>query len=201
MIAEVLKRLGWRNACLLFGGSVLIVLMRKSLPSYAEKLALIEIRGEPKQRVAAQDFAVTVEGFRLAHRYRTDGEYASDNETRVLQTPGIWLALAVKTEMLRKPGIIRARLRTRDGLDYSANDEQRPRVRNLNLADQPSSPGLPRTGAYFFELPPEKLPGAHVQFYVGTQVPDSLIDIDLGTGKATPAELLGEAAAEIDLKQ
>jgi hypothetical protein len=111
--------------------------------------------------------------------------------------------VVLKLEALREPGLFNARIRTRDGLIYQANGDARPRARGVNLSGVEVAPGLPATGAFFFEMPPAELPGAHLQVYWGGLTPtdmDSLIDVDLGTGARSSDALAAQTVAEIDLR-
>lgn len=202
MIRQVLRRIGWRELFWLVVGLALIVLMRKSLLSYEEKLAPIKVSAALKQRAVAGDFAVTVDGFSFAHRYKTVGEYPNKDEARVLKTSGIWVAVPVKIEALREPGSIGVRLRTREGLEYRNNSEKRPIAEGVNLAFHRVVPGLPQSGTFFFELPLAQLPGAHLEVFAGAFTPTlgTVIDIDLGLDKATTKDLLAQAVAEVDLR-
>ncbi len=198
MTVRALRRIGWRELCWLAAGLFLVVAMRKSLPSYEEQLAAVPVPAVFGRRVVTRDFAVTVDGFRLAHAYRTASTSLGGGEEQLLKTPGIWMAVPLKIEMLREPGIVGARLRTRDGLLYRSNSDQRPGVRGVNIAGQQLLPGLPRSGAFFFELPPEKLPGAHLELYSGTLPPslDAVVDVDLGSNEQS----LSQVVDEVDLR-
>lgn len=62
---------------------------------------------------------------------------------------------------------------------------------------------LPQSGAYFFELPPDQVAGAHIQFYWGLLLPsgmDSLLDIDLDTGRMSLQDVRANTVANIDLR-
>lgn len=202
MIGRALRRIGWRELCWLVAGIALIVLMRKNLLSYEDKLAPIKTPATFKQRVVAGNFAVTVDGFSLARRYKTVGEYPNKDQARVLKTTGVWVAVPVTIEALREPGNVGVRLRTRDGLEYRNNSEKRPIAEGVNLAVHRLVPGLPQSGTFFFELPPEQLPGAHLEVFAGSFTPmlSAMIDIDLGLGKANAKDLLARAVEEVDLR-
>jgi hypothetical protein len=198
----VSARLGpaWRSALWLAFGVVAVVLLRKAQPSYEDKLAPFVVRGALGQRVEARDLAVVVDGVRLARRYRVAD---IGDESRVLRTPGVWLSVVLEAEVLREPAPISARLHTRDGYDYQAAGDDRPRVRGVNLSGIELAPGLPARGAFFFELPPAQVPGARLQIYRGPLTPgqmDSLIEIDLGTGAQTAEQVQARIADEIDLR-
>lgn len=202
MIRRNLRGIGWRELCWLALGLVLIVTMRKSLLGYADKLAPVPVPAEFKQRVVTRDFAITAEGFSLARRYRTSAGFLKEDEVRVLKTPGVWVAVPVEIEALREPIVVRARLRTRDGLEYLSASDQRPAVPGVNLASGEVIAGLPKRGKFFFELPPDALPGAHLEFFSGTTQPmlDAVVDVDLRLGKTTAADLLALVAEEVDLR-
>jgi hypothetical protein len=191
----------WRSVLWLLFGIVAIVLLRKAQLSYEEKLAPLPMQGALKQRVSARDLVVAVDGFRLARSYRVAGNGSGD--AQALRTPGVWMSVALKAEVLREPGPINARLRSRDGYYYQANGDDRPRVRGVNLSGVELAPGLPASGAFFFELPPEQVRGARLQIYRGSLTPgqmDGLVEIDLGTGAQTAEQLKTNTADEIDLR-
>lgn len=199
---KALRGIGWRELCWLVLGLVLIVAMRKDLLSYADKLAPVPLPAPFKQRVVTRDFAITADGFSLARRYKTVGGFLEENDARVLKTPGVWVAVPVRLEALHEPTFVRARLRTRDGLEYLAASDKRPSVPGENLASGEVIPGLPKNGRFFFELPPEALPGARLEFFSGAPRPmlDAVVEIDLGLGKTTAADVLALAAEEVDLR-
>lgn len=199
---RTVRGIGWRELCWLALGLVLIVAMRKSLLSYADKLAPVPLPAEFKQRIVTRDFAVTAEGFSLARRYKTVGAFLKEDQARVLKTPGVWVAVPVRLEALHEPTFVRARLRTRDGLEYLSASDQRPSAPGVNLASGEVVPGLPKNGTFFFELPPEALPGARLEFFSGGRQPmlDAVVEIDLGLGRTTAADVLALAAEEVDLR-
>lgn len=203
MIAPGLRRIGWRQWAWVLVGLALIVLMRKNLLSYDERLAPLPVHGALKQRVAGRNFAVTVNGFRLARSYKTAGAWISRQDSVVLKTPGIWMSAVVSLEAFQQPvGAVTARLRARDGSYYTAGGSDRPSVKGVNLTGQTVLPGLPQNGAYFFELPPAQLVGAHLEFFTAPHVPgsnDSVIDVDLGLDQAKVDDLVAKAPAEVSL--
>lgn len=192
----------WREWLLVLLALALIVLLRKGQPSYDEKVAPLLTRGQGLERVQARNFAADVKGFAVAGAYRVDGDF-SHPQPRLLKTPGVWLSVVTTLEALEKTGTVSAYLHTRDGLLYAASDDDRPRLPGANLADRFVAPGLPETGAYFFELPPERLQGARLQLYWGSLTPglmDSLVEIDLGIDPARARSLLHEAKPVVDLR-
>lgn len=192
------RRLDWRALGWFTAGLVSIVLMRRDLLGYDAQLAPVIVPAALKQRIVEREFAVTVSGFRLARRFRIVDPSAPEKTERVLQPQGLWLAVPVEVDMLRRPGLVGARLRTRDGLLYAANGNRRPDLRGVNIGGQTLDPGQSVKGAYFFEVPPARLPGAHLQLFSGTYPPklDAVIDIDLGIDEAA----LSRAVEELDLR-
>ncbi|WP_242111927.1 hypothetical protein [Luteimonas aquatica] len=179
-----------------------IVGLRRAEPGYTDKLAPVLLPGRVEQRVEARNFAVQVKRVKLAHAYRVRGD-ALNPGPRLVGTSGIWLSALTEVEVLQAPGFVSAQLRTRDGLVYPASDHDRPKLPGMNLSGQQLAAGLPATGGYFFELPPEKLAGAHLQFYAGTLKPsnmDHLVDIDLGLDAARTRKLFAEAKPVLDLQ-
>ena len=76
-------------------------------------------------------------------------------------------------------------------------------VRMIALSSEkrsPLAPELPTVGAYFFEVPSDRLAGLRAEFYVGTQVPDVVVQVDLGLTGKTDAALNAGAAAEVVLQ-
>ncbi|MBO9664811.1 hypothetical protein [Dokdonella sp.] len=203
MIAQSLRRVGWRQWVWVVIGLALIVLMRKNMLSYDERLAPLPVHGALEQRVVGRTFAVTVKGFRLARSYKTAGGWVSRQQTLVLKTPGIWMSTVVSLEAFQQPvGAVSARVRAADGSYYTAGASDRPTVKGVNLTGEPVLPGLPQNGAYFFELPPAQLVGAHLEFFTAPHVPgsnDALVDIDLGLDKAKVDELVAKAPDEVSL--
>ncbi len=200
MIRQALRRLGWRDLCWFVAGFALIVLMRRNLLDYEQQMAEVRVPAAIGTRTLLDDIAVTVEGFRLAHGYRIAGSDSGGDaaEGRVLKTPGLWVAVPLTIEMRRAPGYVSARLRTRDGLLYSANSDNRPYLRGVNIAGTQVLPGLPKRGVFFFEAPPQKLVGAHLELFhgLGQSSLDAVVDIDLGIDAAA----LANARDEVDLR-
>lgn len=162
-----------------------IVWLRRHEPSYAERIAPVTIPGEVGKRVAARNFAVTVvPGYmRFAQTLRAPGDdLFGDGKPIELHTSGVWVAVPATIESLRETGFVSAQLRTRDGLYYDNNPDDRPKARVTNLNTRFVAPGLPETGYYFFEVPRDRLQGLHLQLFWGGLAPssnDALVDIDL----------------------
>lgn len=192
----------WRSVLLIVLALAAIVALRKAEPSYKDKLAPLAVPGQREQRVEGRNFAVKVGNVKAARAYLVKGGYGQPDTLR-LQTSGVWLSVVAEVEALQKPGYMSAQLRTRDGIVYPANDDDRPKLQGINLNERPVSVGLPEKGAYFFEIPPDQLQGLHLQVYWGNLTPpsmDSLADIDLGIDAAKQKELLAKAPAELDLR-
>lgn len=139
---------------------------------------------------------------KLAHAYLMRARQAGEPPFR-LATSGIWVSAVVSLEALEQPGIIGARLRTRDGRIYPSAGADRPLLPGTNLAGTASSPGLPRSGVFFFELPPDQLEGLHMEIFWDRHAPqpwDSVIDIDLGLDRAMATQRLDDAPAALDLR-
>lgn len=190
----------WRQWLLVLAALVLVVLLRQGQLDLEERSAPFLQHGSGLDRVAARNFAIDVKGFKVAGAYLVDGDYGEP--PRRLSTPGVWLSLVASVEALQTPGLIGARLRARDGRLYNAAPFSRPNVRSFNLDARTVAAGLPETGVWFFEIPPDLLRGAHLQVYWGTrpQGMDSLIDIDLGIDAARARELLDAAPPVVDLQ-
>lgn len=197
-------RTALRSLLWLATGFVLVVAMIKAQPNYDEKRAPLLQTGALKQPVRARNFTVNVHGFRLARTYTVAGDALfSGPPVRTLRTPGVWMSVVARVEALQEPGYVTARLRTRDGYYYTANSGARPHVPGVNLSEAELSVGLPQSGAYFFELPPDQVAGAHIQFYWGLLQPpdmDSLLDIDLETGRMSPQDVQTRTTDNIDLR-
>lgn len=179
-----------------------VVWLRRAEPDYDAKVAPIVLPGAVGQRVQARNFAVEVKKAKLAHAYLTKAGLF-DAAPRTVASDGIWMSLLVEAEPLDEPGFISAQLRTRDGLIYRASDHGRPELGGSNFNGQELLTGLRGTGAYFFDVPPDRLEGAHAQFYWGNVTPgqmDHLIDIDLGLDAAATRKLLAGAPPTLDLR-
>lgn len=191
----------WRQWLLVLAAVGVIVLLRQGQLDLEERSAPFQQRASGLDRVAGRNFAIDVKGFKVAGAYLVAGDYG-DPQPRRLSTPGVWLSLVATVEALQQPGLIGARLRTRDGRLYAAAPFSRPYVKDVNLDARTVAPGLPETGAWFFELPPDKLQGAHLQVFWGSrpQGMDSLVDIDLGIDAVRARELLHQAPPILDLR-
>lgn len=202
MSARRTGRLRWRDAVLVLLALALIVVLRKAEPSYDEKLAPIVVHGSSDlERVEARNFAVDVRGFKLARAYLVAGPY-HDPQPRRVSTSGVWLSLVAEVEAMQTPGYVSAFVRTRDGLKYRAGDRpQHP----INLGRRQLAPVLPEHGAWFVELPPDALEGAHLEVFWGASGSpgrvDHLVDIDLGIDAARARALLAEAPPLLDLRR
>lgn len=202
MSARRAGRLRWRDVALVLVALALIVVLRKAEPSYEEKLAPIVVRGSAKlERVEARNFAVDVRGFKLARAYLVAGPYHDPQPLRV-STSGVWLSLVAEVEALQTPGHVSAFVRTREGMKYRAGD--RPQ-HAINLSRRQLAPALPEHGAWFVELPPDALEGAHLEVLWGPLGSpgrvDHLVDIDLGIDAARARTLLAEAPPLLDLRR
>jgi hypothetical protein len=182
---------------------VAIVALRRAEPDYERKIAPLPVPGKVGERVVARNFAITVKRARLARAYVTRPKSFDGPPRRVLPD-GIWMSALVEVEALREPGSVSARLRTRDGLFYQLSGSDRPDVDAVNLAQKRFSPGLRVSGAFFFDVPRDRLQGARLEFFWGAlPIPpgmDHRVDIDLGLDAAATRVLLAEARPEIDLR-
>ena len=180
-----------------------IVALRRAEPDYERKIAPLPVHGKVDQRVVSRSFAITLKRARLARTYLTKPKLFAEAPRRVVPD-GIWMSALVEVEALREPGTISARLRTRDGLYYDLSGSDRPDVDAVNLAGKRLVPGLRVTGAYFFDVPPDQLQGAQMEFFwSGLPIPpgmDHRVDIDLGLDATGTRKLLAEARPEIDLR-
>lgn len=192
----------WATAALIALALVAIVALRKSEPGYAEKVAPVRVPGVRDQRVAGRNFAVKIGNVKVAHAYLTQSAFSS-SEPATVRSSGVWLSVLAEVEALQKPGYVSAQLRTRDGLIYPAAGDSRPKVPGIQLTDRPLAVGLPEKGAYFFEVPPDRLEGLRLELFWGGLTPpnlDTLLDIDLGIDAARSKELLAKAPAELNLR-
>lgn len=180
---------------------VAIVWLRRSEPSFADKLAPFMLEGRIEQRVEARNFAVRVKRLKLAEAYLTAGALF-DRTPRRVAGDGIWMSALVEVQPLQEPGYVSAWLRTADGREYLAAPRDRPKVNGLNLGEQQLATGLVASGAYFFDVPVEALQGAHLLFFWGLSNPgdmDHMIDIDLQLDQEAVRKLRAEALPVIDL--
>ncbi|UHQ23270.1 hypothetical protein LVB77_00720 [Lysobacter sp. 5GHs7-4] len=195
-----LPRWRWRDALWIVLALIAVVALRKGQSDYEQRDAP-QLQSAPAARAVGRNFAVEVGRRKVAHAYLLKGDYGQ--EDRTLRSPGVWLSVLAKVEALQRPGYLTAQLRTRDGVVYVASSKERPNLRGFNLSERELAPGLPEEGAWFFELPPEQIEGAHLQLYWGLTLPaggDSLVDVDLGLDKATARKLLADAKPVLDLR-
>ena len=171
--------------------------LRTHQAGYGDKFFPIVHAGTLKQRVQARNFAVEVTGRRLASVIRVKPD-AADMPIRLKgDRNGIWLPLAVKVEALQTNGIVGAQLQARDGRVFTSTGPERPKLDGTNMAAFALTPGLPRTGVYFFWIPNDALEGLHAQFFWGpgdVEPWDSLVDIDLDIGDAAKVQALQDDA-------
>ncbi|MBX9400864.1 hypothetical protein K4L06_06025 [Lysobacter sp. BMK333-48F3] len=194
----------WRDALWIVLALAAVVALRKGESDYEQRDAPLLQRAPAVAPTRAQgrNFAVEVKRLKVARAYLLKGDYAQPQDY-VLRTPGVWLSVVGQSEALQQPGYVTAQLRTRDGLVYVASSPDRPKLKGFNLRDRALAPGLPAEGAWFFEVPPDRLQGAHLQFYWGSLLPhggDSLVDVDLGIDAAQARKLLAEAKPVLDLR-
>lgn len=191
----------WSLVLATLAALAVIVVLRSHQPTYDDKVAPILAPGVIGQRAQARNFAVTVKKLKLAGAYRVDGAF--DAPSRVVRADGTWLSALLEVEALRDPGYVSAQLRTRDGRVYSASGRERPRIEGVNLAETQLVPGLPASGAYFFDVPAAQLEGATLQFYWGTLAPnamDHLLDIDLQLDAQRLRALRTATVPELDMR-
>ncbi len=184
--------------------AVVIVWLRSHSPNLAAKSRPYVHAGVRGEKVVARNFSVEVRSTspKLAHAYLTESRQRGAPPFR-LGSNGIWVSAVVLVEALEQPGIIDSRLRTRSGWTYPAAGADRPALPGMNLYGTVSSPGLSRSGVFFFELPPDQLEGVHMEMFWQKYAPqpwDSVVDIDLGMDQARVRELLAAAPAELDLR-
>ena len=194
----------WPLAIAALACAFLIVWLRGHMPDLTAKSQPYPHVGQRGEKVGARNFSVEVKTTspKTARAYLLAGR-GSDAGPFRLGTSGLWVSAVVTVEALQEPGIVGARLRTRDGRFYPSAKSDRPALPGTNLADVILSPGLPRTGAYFFEVPADALEGLHMELFWNPHAPqpwDSVIDIDLGIDAARASALNAEAPSELDLR-
>lgn len=178
-----------------------IVWLRRHEPGFDDKLAPFVLPGAAEQRVEARNFAVRVKRLKLARAYRTKGP-GFDGAPVQARADGVWLSVLAEVEPTREPGFVSAWLRAADGCTFVAASGDRPRVGTLNFANVQLATGLVGTGAYFFDVPEDALPGARLLFFWGLSKPadmDHLVEIDPGLDAAAVRRLRDEAQPVIDL--
>ena len=196
-----LPRWRWRDALWIVLALIAVVALRKGQSEYEQRDAPL-LQSAPIARAVGRNFAVEVGRRKVAHAYLLKGDHRQ-SEDRTLRSPGVWLSVLAKVEALERPGYLTAQIRTRDGLVYVASNKERPNLRGFNLSERELAPGLPEEGAWFFELPPDQIEGAHLQLFWGLVLPtggDSLVDVDLGLDKAAASKLLADAKPVLDLR-
>jgi hypothetical protein len=197
-----LPRWRWRDALWIALALIAVVALRKGESTYEERDAPLLQAATAPGRVAGRNFAVEVGNLKAAHAYLLKGDYSRPGDY-LLRTSGLWLSVVAKVEAFDRPGYLGAQLRTRDGLVYVASSDDRPKLKGVNLRDRALAPGLVESGAWFFEVPADKLEGAHLQLYWGNLLPqggDSLVDVDLGIDAARARKLAAEAKPVLDLR-
>lgn len=191
----------WQDLVLVVAALTAIVALRNAEPNYTERLLPIMVHGKVGQRVEARNFAVSVKRAKLARAYLVDGR-GSDAPPRRVETSGVWMSVLAEVEALQAPGLVGARILTRDGLVYQGNSDRPPVV--VNFTSLRLEPGLPMTGAWFFELPEDQVEGARLQVFWGSYEGlggiDHMLDIDLGIDAADTRTLLAEAPDPLDLR-
>lgn len=183
---------------------IAIVWLRRAEPDYEARIAPIPVHGQVGERIQARSFSVLVKRAKLAGAYRTAQRVLNDAPP-VVRPHGVWMSALVEVEGAREPVAISARLRTRDGVLYLASPITRPDIGGMGLQARRIAPGLRVTGAYFFDVPRDGLPGAHLQFYADAMggIPpglDHLVDVDLGLDVPAVDKLLAEAPPILDLQ-
>lgn len=194
----------WPMALLALAVLVAIVWLRRHEPSYTERVAPVRVAGEAGRWVRGRNFAVRVDtdGLQVAKVLLAPPATSLSTEPVRIETPGVWLSVPARLDALLETGMVSAIVRTRDGLVYQSGGGDRPKVPALNLDERFVAPGLPETGRYFFELPPDRLEGARVQVYWGGLTPsgnDALVEIGLGIDAARARALL-RGAGTLDLR-
>lgn len=197
-----LPRLRWRDLLWTLLALAAIVVLRKHQSTYEQRDAPL-LQQAPANVAEGRNFRVEVGATKVVHAYLVDETYRG-GPARTLRTPGVWMSVLAKVEATQEPGQLTAQLRTRDGRTYVASGADRPRLLAFNLSGRQLAPGLQEVGAWFFELPPDQVQGAHLQLFWGTALPaggDSLVDVDLGLDPARARRMLDEAKPVLDLRQ
>ncbi len=195
------RRWRWHHFLWVLLALAAIVLLRKGESRYEDRDAPILQRYTANEEARGRNFTVRIKRIKVAHAYLLKGDYGKPDYE--LHTPGVWLSVLAEVEATQRPGAVQARILTRDGLVYDSASSDRPRLKGINLEGRELATALPAQGAYFFELPPDRLEGAHLQVYWGHLLPnggDSLVDIDLGIDAARAKALLAEAKPVLDLR-
>lgn len=181
-----------------------IVFLRRAEPDYEARIAPIPVHGVVGKPIQARSFSVRVQRIKLAGAYKL-APGALDDAPRLVRPHGIWLSALVEVQGRNEPVSIMARLRTRDGLLYIASPSTRPEIGGMGLQARRIAPGLKVTGAYFFDVPRDRLEGAHLEFFAGGigGLPgglDHVADVDLALDAPAVRKLLAQAQPVLDLQ-
>lgn len=181
-----------------------IVFLRKAEPDYETRIAPIPVAGSVGKSIQTRSFAVLVKRVKLAGAYKL-APAPMETEPRTVRPHGIWMSALVEVEGMNEPVSINARLRTRDGLLYKASPFTRPDIGGMGLEARRIAPGFKVPGAFFFDVPRDRLEGAHLEFYSGAigGIPtalDHVVDVDLGLDAAAVEKMLAEAPPVLDLQ-
>lgn len=162
----------------------------------AEALDPIRTGGTVGEKVMTRDFGVRVEKVDAARSLESD--YALGGKPPV-GTDGVYLIVRLSATAQREPLQLRsAELETPGGYTFRAD----PRTTGVSV-DQPTlQPMIWTSAKLLFELPKDRVEGAHVVVGTGGLLPQlsSAADIDLGLTKERTAELLRGAPERYKVK-
>lgn len=153
--------------------------------------------GRIGQEVSEPKFSVKVEQVESAHSVRIPADRFGTSKEQNVPAGGVFLSVIATVRARRSPAQTwTALLRTRYG-DYAATDKfgggamSRPSVTTLNWVQL--QPGMPRYGAYVFDVPPRALRGARLI------VSDRDGEADFGHFRDDPERLSGEVQIDLDI--
>ncbi|TYB40864.1 hypothetical protein [Actinomadura chibensis] len=147
--------------------------------------------------VTNRDFTVRVEKVDAA---KSLAPGLSLGDPPPIGTDGVYLIVRAKATSEREPLELRtAELETRGGYTY----RQDPRTGSVSGSQPTFQPMIWTAAAFVFELPKDRLEGAHLVVGTGGLLPQlsAAADIDLGITAGRAAELLRAAADRYDVEK
>jgi hypothetical protein len=162
----------------------------------AAELDPIRTGGTVGQEVATRDFSVRVDKVEAA---RSLAPGFSLGGKPPVGTDGVYLVVQLSATAAREPLQLRsAELETPGGYTFRED----PRTSDVSVSQPTFQPMIWTSTKLVFELPKDRVEGAHLVVGTGGLLPQlsSAADIDLGLGKDRAAELLRKASERYEVK-
>lgn len=169
-----------RAFLVLASGAVLLAGLRWTTPSYAVLTGPIPTSGEQGETVAGRSFTAKVRDVRLADRLQAK----LYGKTVERDTSGVWTVVSAEVEATAETSMVTAVTWLGPSGRHYVSTQRLEGLATL-LETKPLQPGLPESGLFVFELPPDEVEGGVLLLSSALRYAEPRLDSELRIRLAT----------------